>query len=62
MFENHPDVDRVIVTNSIDNTENVKKFKKLQIVSLGDFLAKVINASLKKTSISQIYIDYKKEI
>ncbi|CCP23837.1 ribose-phosphate pyrophosphokinase [Mycoplasmopsis cynos] len=62
IFENHPDVDRVIVTNSIDNTENVKKFKKLQIVSLGDFLAKVINASLKKTSISQIYIDYKKEI
>ncbi|WP_322960375.1 ribose-phosphate pyrophosphokinase [Mycoplasmopsis cynos] len=62
IFENHPDVDRVIVTNSIDNTENVKKFKKLQIVSLGDFLAKVINASLKKTSISQIYNDYKKEI
>ncbi|WP_322901476.1 ribose-phosphate pyrophosphokinase [Mycoplasmopsis felis] len=62
IFENHPDVSKVIITDSIDNYELLNKFKKLQIVSLGDFLGRVINASLGGDSISQIYIDYKKEI
>ncbi|WP_322958414.1 ribose-phosphate pyrophosphokinase [Mycoplasmopsis felis] len=62
IFENHLDVSKVIITDSIDNYELLNKFKKLQIVSLGDFLGRVINASLGGDSISQIYIDYKKEI
>ncbi|SYV96758.1 ribose-phosphate pyrophosphokinase [Mycoplasmopsis edwardii] len=62
IFENHPAVEKVIVTNSIDNYEMAKKFKKLQIVSLGTFLARVIDASLSGSSISQIYKDFKDEI
>lgn len=62
IFENHPAVEKVIVTNSIDNYQMAKKFKKLQIVSLGTFLARVIDASLSGSSISQIYKDFKDEI
>ncbi|WP_027121450.1 ribose-phosphate pyrophosphokinase [Mycoplasma leonicaptivi] len=62
LFENHPDVEKVIVTDSIDNYELQAKFKKLHIVSLADFLSKVINASLTGQSISEIYLEYKKEI
>ncbi|AKF41391.1 ribose-phosphate pyrophosphokinase [Mycoplasmopsis canis UFG4] len=62
IFENHPAVEKVIVTNSIDNYELARKFKKLEIVSLGVFLSRVINASLTGNSISQIYKDFKTEI
>ncbi|TDV24333.1 ribose-phosphate pyrophosphokinase [Mycoplasmopsis mustelae] len=62
IFENHPDVDKVIVTDSVDNYELLKKFKKLQIVSLGDFLGRVISASFNGSSISEIYKEYHKQI
>ncbi|BBA22127.1 ribose-phosphate pyrophosphokinase [Mycoplasmopsis bovirhinis] len=62
VFENHPDVDRVIITNSIDNSSWANKYKKLNVVSLGPFLARVINASLTKSSISSVYKDFRKEI
>ncbi|MGZ9762174.1 ribose-phosphate pyrophosphokinase [Mycoplasma sp. 394] len=62
VFENHPDVSKVIVTDSIDNYEMLDKFSKLQIVSLGEFLGKVINASLVGESVSEIYRSYEKEI
>ncbi|RIV16193.1 ribose-phosphate pyrophosphokinase [Mycoplasmopsis gallopavonis] len=62
IFENNPNVEKVIVTDSIDNYELAKKFTKLQIVSLGDFLAKVINASLSGGSISNVYLELKEEI
>ncbi|WP_027120575.1 ribose-phosphate pyrophosphokinase [Mycoplasmopsis lipofaciens] len=55
LFENNPNVEKVIVTDSIDNSQLEKKFKKLQIVSLDIFLSKVITCSLNGESISNLY-------
>ncbi|QGZ97415.1 ribose-phosphate diphosphokinase [Mycoplasma sp. NEAQ87857] len=62
MFENNDDVEKVIITDSIDNYELLNKYKKLEIVGLGEFLGKVINASLNGGSISNVYLDFKEEI
>ncbi|VEU70095.1 ribose-phosphate pyrophosphokinase [Mycoplasmopsis glycophila] len=62
IFENNPNVEKVIVTDSIDNYELSKQFTKLEIVSLGEFLGKVVNASLTRGSISNVYNELKEEI
>ncbi|WP_426461262.1 ribose-phosphate pyrophosphokinase [Mycoplasma hafezii] len=62
MFQDNPNVDKVIITDSIDNYELAEKFSKLQIVSLGEFLGKVVDASLTGGSISSVYKDLKDEI
>ncbi|AKA50202.1 ribose-phosphate pyrophosphokinase [Mycoplasmopsis gallinacea] len=62
VFENNPNVDKVIITDSIDNTELVKKYSKLQVVSLGDFLGRVIKQSINGESISDVYKELKKEL
>ncbi|MCU4706740.1 ribose-phosphate pyrophosphokinase [Mycoplasma sp. CSL7503-lung] len=59
MFENNPNVEKVIVTDSIDNYELASRFTKLEIISLSEFLSKVIKASFEDESISQIYQDYR---
>ncbi|ADE19842.1 ribose-phosphate pyrophosphokinase [Mycoplasma crocodyli] len=55
VFENNPNVEKVLVTDSIDNSHLVEKFKKLEVVSLDEFLASVIDSSIKCTSISKYY-------
>ncbi|EFF41215.1 ribose-phosphate pyrophosphokinase [Mycoplasmopsis alligatoris] len=62
MFENNPNVEKVIVTDSIDNSELLGKFKKLEIVSLDEFLANVISTSIHGTSISSLYNNVKEKI
>ncbi|QKT05731.1 ribose-phosphate pyrophosphokinase [Mycoplasma sp. OR1901] len=62
MFENNPNVEKVIITDSIDNYELASKFSKLEIISLSEFLSKVIKASFEDESISQIYQDYRTKI
>ncbi|QDF65126.1 ribose-phosphate pyrophosphokinase [Mycoplasma nasistruthionis] len=62
IFESDPIIEKVIITDSIDNYELASKFKKLQIVSLGDFLGKVILANLNKTSITEVYKQIKEKI
>ncbi|MEA4333744.1 ribose-phosphate pyrophosphokinase [Mycoplasma sp. 1232] len=62
IFENDPNIEKVIVTDSIDNNELLEKYSKLQIVSLGEFIGKVINASLNGGSITNVYAEIKEQI
>ncbi|QZE12694.1 ribose-phosphate pyrophosphokinase [Mycoplasma sp. Ms02] len=62
VFQNNPNVYKVIVTDSIDNSELAAKYDKLQVVSLGDFLAGVISSTIKGESISELYNKFKSEI
>ncbi|MHA3859487.1 ribose-phosphate pyrophosphokinase [Mycoplasma sp. Z463D] len=62
VFENNPNIEKVIVTDSIDNHDLLEKYTKLQIVSLGDFLGRVINATLEGSSITSVYQKMKEEI
>lgn len=55
IFENDENIKEVLITNSVDNYENLSKFKKLKIVSLASFLSEVISASVVGESISEIY-------
>ncbi|VEU76392.1 ribose-phosphate pyrophosphokinase [Mycoplasmopsis columboralis] len=55
MFENNDAVKAVIVTDSIDNRELASKYSKLKIVSLGEFLGKVIQAQYSGSSVSEVY-------
>ncbi|WP_029513738.1 ribose-phosphate pyrophosphokinase [Mycoplasmopsis primatum] len=62
MFEQNPAIEKVIITDSIDNSDIENKFKKLEIVSLDDFLGGVINCSIQGKSISSLYDKFTKEI
>lgn len=57
MFENDENVNEVIVTDST-NIKNPQNFKKLRILSLDEFLGKVIIANINRTSITEVYNDY----
>lgn len=57
MFENDSNVTEVIVTDST-NLKNTQNYKKLRILSLDEFLGKVIEANINKTSITEVYNDY----
>ena len=57
MFENDNNVTEVIVTDST-NLKNTQNYKKLRILSLDEFLGKVIEANINKTSITEVYNDY----
>ncbi|UVD81915.1 ribose-phosphate pyrophosphokinase [Mycoplasma iguanae] len=61
LFENDPYVDRVIVTDSIDQIKN-KNFSKLEVASLSGFIARVMMAHWKGQSVSDIYLDIKMDI
>lgn len=61
-FEQNPNVEKVIITDSIDNYELAKKYTKLEIVSLGEFLAGVIESSIEGKSISDLYTKFKRNI
>lgn len=54
-FEENTSINKVIVTDSIDNEFLLQKFKKIFITSLDTFLSKVILACIHSTSISSIY-------
>ncbi|VEU76631.1 ribose-phosphate pyrophosphokinase [Mycoplasmopsis columbina] len=62
MFENNPNVEKVIVTDSIDNSELANKFSKLHIVSLDNFLSGVIKCHIEGDSISKLYQQFADEI
>lgn len=62
IFENDENIKEVLITNSVDNYENLSKFKKLKIVSLASFLSEVISASVVGESISEIYKKWKEAI
>ncbi|OAB48760.1 ribose-phosphate pyrophosphokinase [Mycoplasmopsis gallinarum] len=55
MFENNPNIEKVIITDSINNEHLVSKFSKLQVVSLDKFLAGVIDCHINGSSISTLY-------
>ncbi|QNM93682.1 ribose-phosphate pyrophosphokinase [Mycoplasma sp. Pen4] len=61
-FQNNPNVEKVIITDSIDNSELQVKYSKLEIISLGEFLGKVMDATLDQTSITSVYKEFKEEI
>ncbi|QBF34673.1 ribose-phosphate pyrophosphokinase [Mycoplasmopsis phocirhinis] len=62
IFQNNPNVSKVIVTDSIDNSELAAKFDKLHIISLDDFLAGVISASITGNSVTELYEQITEEI
>ncbi|WP_029512874.1 ribose-phosphate pyrophosphokinase [Mycoplasmopsis iners] len=62
VFENDPDVEKVIITDSIDNSEIEGKFTKLQIVSLDTFLSGVIECHINGQSISDLYTSFAENI
>lgn len=62
IFENNPIVDKVIITDSIDNSAWSSKFKKLEIVSLAEFLGNVMKCSIEAKSVSEIYDKFAKDI
>ncbi|RMX34712.1 ribose-phosphate pyrophosphokinase [Mycoplasmopsis fermentans] len=63
IFENNPNVYKVIITDSIENAElRDGKFKKLEVISLDRFLANVIESSISGESISHLYQQFAKEI
>lgn len=55
IFQNNPNVSKVIVTDSIENSVLKEKFDKLEIISLDTFLAQVINASITGLSVTNLY-------
>jgi ribose-phosphate pyrophosphokinase len=55
------DIDEVIVTDSISLPKE-KQFKNLTILSLDDFIAKVIKSQTNETPVSDIYNGYYKEV
>jgi ribose-phosphate pyrophosphokinase len=55
------DIDEVIVTDSISLPKE-KQFKNLTILSLDDFIAKVIKSQTNETPVSDIYNEYYKEV
>ncbi|AWX42981.1 ribose-phosphate pyrophosphokinase [Metamycoplasma cloacale] len=57
MFENEEIVDEVIITNSI-NQDHLKHFKKLNVLSIANFLGLVIEANIQRKSITEVYDDY----
>lgn len=61
IFENNPVIEKVIITDSIDNSSWTKNYKKIEVVSLDDFLGNVIDCSIKGKSISKLYDKYTEE-
>ena len=61
-FEKSKDVDSIIVTDSIENVYNIKS-KKLTIIPLANFLAKIIFATIdSNNSISNVYHLFRKKL
>ncbi|MCI8283022.1 ribose-phosphate pyrophosphokinase [Mesomycoplasma hyopneumoniae] len=61
-FQENPNIDKVIITDSIDNKKLAKKFPKLLITSLAEFLSKSILACIFSTSITSIYEENKQKL
>ncbi|VEU59556.1 ribose-phosphate pyrophosphokinase [Mesomycoplasma neurolyticum] len=63
MFQEAKEVDKVIITDSIKHQNlDIKKFSKLEIVSLSSFVSQTINAIIRNTSITSLYKIIKNEI
>ncbi|MBG0730607.1 ribose-phosphate pyrophosphokinase [Mycoplasma sp. 'Moose RK'] len=61
-FQKNDNIDKVIITDSIDNTELINKFSKLSATSLAEFLSKSILACINSTSITSIYEEMKEKL
>ncbi|MCP4336933.1 MAG: ribose-phosphate pyrophosphokinase [Mycoplasma sp.] len=61
-FESCTEIDKVIISDSIENTIKYNKSNKLVIASLDRLIANTIDATIKGTSISKIYNIIKKEL
>ncbi|WP_337904099.1 ribose-phosphate pyrophosphokinase [Mesomycoplasma ovipneumoniae] len=61
-FQENENIDKVIITDSIDNRELVAKFDKLLVTSLAEFLSKSILACIHSTSITSIYKEIKEKL
>ncbi|RMA79074.1 ribose-phosphate pyrophosphokinase [Metamycoplasma subdolum] len=57
MFENNEIIDEVMITNST-GIKNTGEYKKLKILSMADFLGRVIEANINKSSVTEVYYDY----
>ncbi|WP_027334248.1 ribose-phosphate pyrophosphokinase [Mycoplasma elephantis] len=62
IFEDADYVDKVIITDSLDKEELKNKFKKLEIVSLDQFISDVIKANSTNSSVSKVYANLREEI
>ncbi|QSF13480.1 ribose-phosphate pyrophosphokinase [Mycoplasma sp. Mirounga ES2805-ORL] len=62
IFEECDEIDSVIITDSIDNYDLAKKFKKLKIVSLDNILSEVIKCQINGRSVSDLYEDIAKKL
>ncbi|UUM19306.1 ribose-phosphate pyrophosphokinase [Mycoplasma sp. 1018B] len=62
IFENNDDIEKVIISDSIDNYWMLKKYKKLEIVSLDYLLSEVINCHISGESITKLYNTLAKDI
>ncbi|MXR34930.1 ribose-phosphate pyrophosphokinase [Mesomycoplasma hyopneumoniae] len=61
-FQENHNIDKVIITDSIDNKKLAKKFPKLLITTLAEFLSKSILACIFSTSITSIYEETKQKL
>ncbi|MDJ1645582.1 ribose-phosphate pyrophosphokinase [Mycoplasma phocimorsus] len=61
-LQNSEYVDKVFITDSIDNSENEKKFSKLKVISLTNFIADTIDAYNNGKSVSDIYKAIRDEV
>ncbi|UUD36853.1 Ribose-phosphate pyrophosphokinase [Mycoplasmopsis californica] len=62
LFEDADYVDKVIITDSLDRSDLAKKYKKLEIVSLDQFISDVIKANSTNSSVSKVYANIKDDI
>ncbi|XP_023226528.1 uncharacterized protein LOC111627190 [Centruroides sculpturatus] len=61
IFKNSPEIDQIVVTDSIEQVTSIKS-PKLTVVSLAEFIAKAIEATYSSTSITKIYHQMKERI
>lgn len=61
-FENCPDIECILVTNSIENVYSLESNEKLKIVSVADFVAESIKATFTGHSITDVYKTFKAKV
>ncbi|WGI36705.1 ribose-phosphate pyrophosphokinase [Mesomycoplasma lagogenitalium] len=61
-FEQSEYVDKVIISDSIDRTQLLEKYTKLEVVSLCDFISQVIIATINRSSVSDIYKGFRNDL
>lgn len=61
-FEQSSTIDKVVISDSIEKVFEFKNSKKLEIVSLAEFISKAIEATYSSSSITEIYNEMRSRI